>query len=190
MSREINRPAPQVQRRARLADPMFFKGVTPSPPNGTTLLMLTFALLIAAAASQDGPPPEAPVVPPSAVGETAYEDGRARVRAYLVTDVERVTAGETLRAGILYQLDPGWHIYWSNPGDAAIPTDLSLETLQGTVGDFEWPFPSVFRESNGFITTFGYAREALLFAPVHVDDDSGVLELSARSDFLACKVEC
>ncbi len=146
-----------------------------------------FFLTLAATAQEHGP---APQVPASARGESAYDDGEAHVRGYLITDVSRVTAGETLRAGILYQMDPGWHIYWQDPGEAAIPTELSVETLQGSAGAVQWPMPSVFRESNGFITTFGYAGEVLLFSEVEVTDDSGVLELSVKSDFLACKVEC
>lgn len=143
--------------------------------------------LILAAAGNLSPPPE---VTDSARGESAFDDGKAHVRGYLIADVERVTAGETIRAGILYQMDPGWHIYWQDPGEAAIPTELTLETLQGEVGVIQWPMPSVFRESNGFITTFGYAGEVLLFGHVRVSDDRGLLEISAKSDFLACKVEC
>ncbi|MEO1482831.1 MAG: thioredoxin family protein [Myxococcota bacterium] len=149
--------------------------------------MYSVAAFVFAAAAPVGP---APTVPPSAHGQTAFDDGTAQVHGYLISDVSRVTDEESLRAGILFRMAPGWHIYWRNPGDAAIPTELSVETLQGTVGELRWPMPQVFRESNGFITTFGYAGEALLYVPVRVTDDRGTLELSARADFLACKVEC
>lgn len=147
-------------------------------------------LLIASAVLAAGLAGPAPDVPPEAHAESAFDDGKARVYGDLIADVEQVTPGDTFRAGVLFRMDPDWHIYWKNPGDAAIPTALDLESLQGDVGSLRWPMPQIFRESQGFITTYGYAGEVLLFAPIEVTETDGVLELSARADFLACKVEC
>ncbi|MEM6733199.1 MAG: hypothetical protein AAF658_16695, partial [Myxococcota bacterium] len=55
--------------------------------------------------------------PASASAESALSKGRARVRATLVSDVEQVTPQDTLRAGILFEIEPGWHIYWRNSGE-------------------------------------------------------------------------
>ncbi|MEM6533619.1 MAG: thioredoxin family protein [Myxococcota bacterium] len=149
-----------------------------------TIIALT---LLAAASAEVGPPP---TVPATAQGETAIDDGKAQVQGYLIADVAQVTQDETFRAGVLFQMAPEWHIYWRNPGDAAIPTDLGIESLQAKIGELRWPMPQVFRESNGFITTYGYSGEVLLHVPVRVTEKEGTLELAARADFLACKVEC
>ncbi|MEM6733167.1 MAG: cytochrome c biogenesis protein CcdA, partial [Myxococcota bacterium] len=69
-------------------------------------------------------------------------------------------------------------------------TELVLDTLQGTPGEIQWPFPKVYREALGGLTTFGYDDTVLLFAPIEVTETSGVVEVSARADFLACETEC
>ena len=32
--------------------------------------------------------------------------------------LSKPTAGGTVTLGLKFELAPGWHIYWSNPGDA------------------------------------------------------------------------
>ena len=53
-------------------------------------------------------------------------EGHARVS--LVFDVESVPAGEPFRVGVRFQLDPEWHVYWHNPGQAGIATELTWKS--------------------------------------------------------------
>ncbi|MBU8895648.1 thioredoxin family protein [Corallococcus sp. M34] len=130
-------------------------------------------------------------LPPSAVASGAPDEGDPRVEAALVVDSTQVQAGGDFRVGVRFRLDPDWHIYWKNPGDSGLATDVAWDTPGVTVEAVRWPFPSTFRTSDGFITTYGYHDEVLLFAPAHASKQAtGALTLSAAVDALVCKVHC
>lgn len=42
--------------------------------------------------------------------------------------------------GLRFKLAPGWHIYWSNPGDAGLAPQLTLDA-PALAGDFSYPPP-------------------------------------------------
>ncbi|RUO89772.1 thiol:disulfide interchange protein [Corallococcus sp. AB018] len=130
-------------------------------------------------------------LPPTAVGSTAPDEGDPRLEGALLLDATQVKAGGDFRVGVRLKLDPEWHVYWKNPGDSGLATEVSWDVPGVTVGDLRWPFPSTFRTPDGFITTHGYHDEVLLFAPAHVSKDAtGTLNVSAAVDALACKVHC
>ncbi|QAT88896.1 Thiol:disulfide interchange protein DsbD [Corallococcus coralloides] len=130
-------------------------------------------------------------LPPTAVGSTAPDEGDPRLEGALLLDATQVKAGGDFRVGVRLRMDPEWHVYWKNPGDSGLATDVSWDIPGVTVGELRWPFPSTFRTPDGFITTHGYHDEVLLFAPAHVAQNaSGTLNVSAAVDALACKVHC
>ncbi|MFB1483618.1 protein-disulfide reductase DsbD family protein [Corallococcus sp. RDP092CA] len=142
------------------------------------------ALLLAAWA-------QAAALPATAVGSTAPDEGDPRLEGALLLDATQVKAGGDFRVGVRLKLDPEWHVYWKNPGDSGLATEVSWDVPGVTVGELRWPFPSTFRTPDGFITTHGYHDEVLLFAPARVSENaSGTLNVSAAVDALACKVHC
>jgi thiol:disulfide interchange protein DsbD len=109
----------------------------------------------------------------------------------LVADTAAVAPGGTFRAGVLFRLEPGWHIYWRSSGQAGLPTEIAWTVQRGTPGALTWPAPQLFRESKGFITTYGYADEVLLFSEIRVASQGRrAVEIEARADYLVCKVDC
>ncbi len=154
-----------------------------------TLLSMLFASLLAGpqlnhtalAATGDPSVAAAPVV-----------DGKPAITVHLVTDAQEVTPGEVFRVGLWFNLEPGWHLYWQNPGDAGFPTEVLWEGGHATFGPLQWPAPTIFRESDG-VTTYGYANEALLFTNATVSDSISIgeaLELRASARYLACNIVC
>ncbi|NBD09772.1 MULTISPECIES: protein-disulfide reductase DsbD [Corallococcus] len=130
-------------------------------------------------------------LPSTAVGSTAPDEGDPRLEGALLLDATQVKAGGDFRVGVRLKLDPEWHVYWKNPGDSGLATEVSWDAPGVQVGDLRWPFPSTFRTPDGFITTHGYHDEVLLFAPAHVSEQAqGTLTVSAAVDALACKVHC
>ncbi|MCY1040586.1 thioredoxin family protein [Corallococcus sp. bb12-1] len=130
-------------------------------------------------------------LPATAVGSTAPDEGDPRLEGALLLDATQVKAGGELRVGVRLKLDPDWHVYWKNPGDSGLATEVSWDAPGVKVGDLRWPFPQTFRTPDGFITTHGYHDEVLLFAPAHVSEAAtGTLTVSAAVDALACKVHC
>lgn len=130
-------------------------------------------------------------VPPEAHQAGAEDKGAPRVHAYLLTDASTVTPGETLRVGVLFELDEHYHIYWRNPGEAAIATDVRFSAPSTSFGNLHWPAPKVFRQADGFITTYGYAHQVLLFTEATIGEDAkGAVTIKVDADYLACDVDC
>ncbi|MEE3331348.1 MAG: thioredoxin family protein [Myxococcota bacterium] len=157
-------------------------------------LGLTLALVAPAHASAPakdyGP---APAVPSGAVAEGAFDGVTNRVEARLLVDVEQVRAGETFRVGVLFDLDPGWHIYWRSPGNSGLPTELHWQVDPGQleVGDIQWPTPGTFDEAEGLIITYGYSGRVLLHANARVSETATEpIQLSVEAHFLVCEIAC
>ncbi len=141
-------------------------------------------------ARQLGPLPE---VPSEAFAEGAIDEDGPRVETRLLVDHTSVAPGQTFRVGVLFNMDPEWHIYWKNPGASGLPTNVVWSGL-ATVDETQWPAPAVFSEADGFIITYGYDDEVLLFAEATAPSaeqnaDSG-FELEASLSYLACREQC
>ncbi len=129
--------------------------------------------------------------PASAVSTGAPDEGNPRVETELRVDVSQVKPGDTFRVGVHFRMDPGWYIYWKNPGDSGLSTEVSWDTPGVTVGELRWPFPSTFRTPDGFIVTHGYKEEVILFAEARASEQAnGSLTISAAVDALACEQRC
>jgi thiol:disulfide interchange protein DsbD len=114
------------------------------------------------------------------------------VRARLVVDSVRPAPGAPLHVGVLFEIEDGWHIYWKNPGDAGLATEVRLALPEGLeAGDQRWPTPRRFTQPGG-LAGYGYERslllasEARLAGPPPADGSPVVAETS----WLACKEVC
>lgn len=151
-------------------------------PGAAAALALTLALPVASLAA-------APEGAPSGdhVGQGAVRDGEPRVTATLMAERH----GDAIRAGVLFEMDEGWHIYWKNPGQTGLATEVSLALEGSTFGDVEWPAPEVFSEAGGFITSYGYSGSVVLEARARRAPDARIGEsITAVVDYLACASVC
>ena len=115
----------------------------------------------------------------------------AHTQAQLVLADEAARPGETVWAGVRLKMEPGWHTYWKNPGEAGMATKIEWTLPQGvTAGDIEWPLPEKLPPAE--VTTFGYENEVVLLVPLKVAADvkPGALALSAKVSWLECKDQC
>jgi thiol:disulfide interchange protein len=127
----------------------------------------------------------------SSLAEGAFDRGEARVSGRLLVHPDDVPAAGPVRVGVRLEMDPGWHVYAPEPGDSGLPTELSWQLEGGRVGPIRWPRPSLFREGDGMLTTYGYAGDLFLPALAHLDPgaaDDPVLRVAV--EFLACNVQC
>jgi len=130
-------------------------------------------------------------VPEEAFGTGALDRGEPRVASRLLVDAAAVAPGDAVRVGVLFSMDPEWHIYWRNPGQAAYATEVIWSGDASNAGETRWPLPERFVGGGGYITTFGYSDTVLLMSEWVVPSDaSGSLEVVATVDYLACKVDC
>ena len=64
-------------------------------------------------------------------GVQAGPESGHHVKASLVAETRSVVAGQTLRLALRQQIEPGWHTYWSNPGESGLPTTIDWRLPQG-----------------------------------------------------------
>jgi thiol:disulfide interchange protein DsbD len=119
-------------------------------------------------------------------------NGKELVRASLVSDVVSIAPGQTFRVGVLYRMEPGWHIYWKYSGDSGIPTKIEWQLPQGfKAGDLQWPLPMRDKEP-GDLEVFDYTSEVLLFAEIEAPSTlpPQPISIQAKSDWLVCQSLC
>jgi thiol:disulfide interchange protein DsbD len=95
------------------------------------------------------------------------------------------------QTGLYFQLEPGWHIYWKNPGDAGEPPHIQWTLPVGvTAGPMQFPVPK--RLPLGPLMDFGYEDKALF--PMDLDIAKGAkpgpATLHAKVDWLVCRATC
>jgi thiol:disulfide interchange protein DsbD len=93
--------------------------------------------------------------------------------------------------GLYFKLEPGWHIYWQNPGDAGEPPHIHWTLPEGvTAGPLQFTAPK--RLPLGPLMDFGYENEVLfpfrLELAKSVKPGSAVFH--AHVDWLVCRSSC
>jgi DsbC/DsbD-like thiol-disulfide interchange protein/cytochrome c biogenesis protein CcdA len=125
---------------------------------------------------------------PAAAMESAPATS-SRDTVTLVSDIDAVAPGTPFRVGLHFQLAPGWHTYWRNPGDAGVAPELSLILPSGThSGPIAWPTPS--RVAEGPVMTYSYTGDLLLPVTVTPAASGGPMPIQAHARWLVCKQIC
>ena len=98
-----------------------------------------------------------------------------------------LTPGEPGWLAVEYAIKDGWHIYWENPGETGIPTEVTLTLPDGvTASAIRYPGPHSFMMP-GDLINYGYAHSATLLIPVEAEQWGGVVEAETR--WLVCRDE-
>jgi thiol:disulfide interchange protein len=119
-------------------------------------------------------------------------NGKELVTPFLLADVKAIQPGQKFRVGILYRIEPSWHIYWRYSGDSGIPTKIAWQLPPGfKVGDLQWPVPTRDKEP-GDLEVFAYTSEVLLFAEVEAPATlpAEPILVQAKTDWLVCQSLC
>ncbi|MCR9078464.1 MAG: protein-disulfide reductase DsbD family protein [Hyphomonadaceae bacterium] len=121
------------------------------------------------------------------------DGGHARVE--LVSERALAVPGETVWFGLSFEIDPNWHIYWRNAGDAGIPPEITWRDVGGVaaeqVGGFAWPLPELLPVVPGQIMDYGYSDQVVLpFMVTLPDDAEGPLLFEGVADYLICEDVC
>ena len=83
----------------------------------------------------------------------------------------------------------GWKIYWRNPGDSGLPTEITFDGSQN-LKNFNILWPAPFRFSTFGIDTFGYEGKIILpinLIPERVNEE---INLISQISLLACNEIC
>jgi len=156
-----------------------------------TAILLAFTLVFANVAvspalAQDAPSQTAPI-------QTApAKDTSPNSAASLGADLSTLTPGEEFTLALRIQMDPEWHSYWINPGDAGMATRIKWTLPAGiTVGELQYPTPHFIPTPP--LASYGYEDEVLLLMDAKVADSvklGSKLELKGMASWLVCKEVC
>jgi DsbC/DsbD-like thiol-disulfide interchange protein len=90
--------------------------------------------------------------------------------------------------GVQYDIKPGWHIYWENPGESGIPTEVTLELPPGMAASApQYPGPHSFSVP-GDLINYGYEGSMTLLVPVSLDGVAAGT-VTAATRWLVCRDE-
>lgn len=129
----------------------------------------------------------------SLVAAQPVDGGHARVE--LISERSLAVPGETVWFGLSFEIDPKWHIYWTNPGDAGIPPEITWRETGGlpadSLGAFEWPLPELLPVVPGQIMDYGYSDQVVLPFPVTLPAEiDGPIIFEGVADYLICEDVC
>src|SRR3954467_1133664 len=99
-------------------------------------------------------------------------------------------SGAVLLGGIAFQLQPGWHTYWRNPGDSGVPPrfDFSKSDNLETVTVL-WPAPMKFDDGAGG-TALGYGKQVVLPLRIVAKNTDRPVTLRADISYAVCEKIC
>lgn len=114
----------------------------------------------------------------------------------LISEWDSVPPGHQphLSAGLLFKMDPGWHIYWKNPGDSGEPPKIQWTLPEGfRAGTIEWPTPK--RLGHGSVVDYGYEGQVLLMTDIANPVEGDAIKrrevlLMADVKYLVCREIC
>lgn len=115
----------------------------------------------------------------------------SHAKVELIAD-EASPGGRTIWVGLLFHLDPGWHIYWENAGDSGTPPKVAWQLPAGfRAGAIRWPQPV--RLGSGSVIDYGYEDQVLLMAPVERATGSAAgmtVPIGADVKYVVCREIC
>jgi thiol:disulfide interchange protein/DsbC/DsbD-like thiol-disulfide interchange protein len=116
------------------------------------------------------------------------------VTAELIPESTTVQLGQDFDVILHLHMDPGWHTYWVNPGDAGLATKITWTLPSGfTAGPIQWPTPE--KHSMGPLVTYGYDGDVYLLTKISppkvvAGNWPQHFEIKAKATWLVCQEEC
>jgi thiol:disulfide interchange protein len=124
--------------------------------------------------------------------EEQIASGAKHIALRMIADQKAIVPGKDFRLGIELSIQPGWHTYYKEPGDAGMPTRIEWQLPEGfQAGPLKWVKPNRFTE--GDIITYGYADKTVIATDVSVPKTikpGEILTLKANVKWLTCKEIC
>lgn len=146
------------------------------------LMILRFIIVAAAAASL------AAVGPALAADTVRTEHALSR----LMPERDGFVPGEVTWFAFAQELEPGWHVYWKNPGDSGLPPDFQWTLPEGfNTGGIFYPPPE--RIPIGPLANFGHEGAPIFMTPVIVPSSAmlgDIVDIELNATWLICADIC
>ena len=114
------------------------------------------------------------------------------VKAELIPTKAELSPGETTLLAIHLKLEPGWHVYWENPGDSGLATTAQVKGPEGfVIGPVLYPVPKRIDQPGGLVC-YGYEDSACLFVEVTAPEllKGDEFSFTAEVQWLICEEVC
>lgn len=125
---------------------------------------------------------------PTPLQASALEESRPHVKGEIVQEGQTISAGHPFWVAIHLSIEPDWHVYWKNPGDAGVPISIEWTLPQGfEASAVEWPFPEKFTLDD--LVGFGYENEVTLLVQMTPPSElvpNTTPSLEAKVNWLVC----
>ena len=128
---------------------------------------------------------------PAIADAAGGEDPSPHSEAFLVGEVATVEPGVPFTVALRLTMEPGWHSYWRNPGDAGQATEITWALPDGfKAGPIQWPAPE--RIEVAPFVSYGYSDEVLLLTEITPPPtlDQPIVRLVAEAQWLICADIC
>jgi thiol:disulfide interchange protein DsbD len=100
-----------------------------------------------------------------------------------------IQPGKGFTLGLKMQLEPGWHAYWKNPGDAGLPFSAELLNAHGyKAGELKFPTPHKYVIGGDVL--YGYDSEVVFLLPIKAPASAELPQFTVRMNWLACREIC
>jgi len=105
-------------------------------------------------------------------------------------------ASQHATIGIHFTPDPGWHVYWRNPGDSGAAPRFAFKADNVEVSTPRWPYPE--RLPVAHLVNLGYENDVAYLFTVEVDplderqqsDSPDTAHIEIDLEWLVCEEEC
>jgi DsbC/DsbD-like thiol-disulfide interchange protein len=112
-------------------------------------------------------------------------------RLSLISERTALTPGSSEWIGLRFELEPGWHIYWTNPGDSGEPPKVTWRLPNGIqAGDLQFPAPQRIKDHS--LIDYGYQDKVVLLSRLTVAASgmSNKADIAADVRYLVCREVC
>ena len=111
------------------------------------------------------------------------------VTVELIAEQTAVQPARPFWVGLHFQLENGWHIYWTNPGDSGEPPRVKWNLPAAfQAGPLQWPAPR--RIEDHSLIDYGYLHEVLLPVEIRPAGGGSEVQLNATVKWLVCREIC
>jgi thiol:disulfide interchange protein DsbD len=114
------------------------------------------------------------------------------VKASLTSDSGKIVLDKPFKVYVDFEMEPGWHIYYKDPGQTGMATAVDFTLPQGfSAQPLSWPAHETFKESG--IVTYGYSKKLRLstsVTPSKTLKSGQIVTIKASTKWLACKHSC
>jgi thiol:disulfide interchange protein len=137
------------------------------------------------------------LLPGTARAASSATAPHVRVELLAQPPAELQPSARQLTAGLFFQLDPGWHVYWQNAGDSGEPPQITWHLPPGfSAGPLQFPAPQ--RLPLGPLMDFGYEKQVLFpiriglppKSPNVAHPGTPIRTLVADVSWLVCRQAC